>query len=128
MTIIIKAQPEDFKVEEVAQLPLVKKGDFAVYRLEKRGWNTMDALREISKNSKIPSKFFSYGGKKTGMHIRLSSSQLKDRGLKILSSKLFLHTTPACSAYASFSEFYPNPIARECESAVQIFQTALRTQ
>lgn len=83
MHITIKANPEDFKVEEIAQLPLVSRGSFNVYRLEKRGWNTIDALREISRNHNIPSKFISYGGKKdrhahTVQFIAIEGPRIKD--------------------------------------------------
>lgn len=64
MSITVKSRPEDFKVEEIARLPLISTGPFAVYLLEKSGWNTVDALREISKELNIPSRLFSYGGKK----------------------------------------------------------------
>lgn len=80
---IIKATPEDFKVKELATLPLAKEGAFSVYLLEKRGWNTIDALREISKASNVPSKFFSYGGKKdrhasTIQFIAIEGPRIKD--------------------------------------------------
>jgi tRNA pseudouridine13 synthase len=81
--VIIKAKPEDFKVQEIASLPLAKRGAFSVYLLEKRGWNTVDALREISKNSKVPSKLFSYGGKKdrhawTSQFVAIEGPRIKD--------------------------------------------------
>jgi tRNA pseudouridine13 synthase len=64
MKIKIKTTPEDFKVKEIARLPLQKKGSFAVYLLEKRGWNTIDAINAVAEALKIPFKYFSYGGKK----------------------------------------------------------------
>jgi hypothetical protein len=39
---VIKARPEDFIVEEKADLPLSPGGRFAVYRLRKSHWNTAD--------------------------------------------------------------------------------------
>ncbi|MBF8275953.1 MAG: hypothetical protein HW390_1026 [Candidatus Brocadiaceae bacterium] len=60
----IKVHPEDFVVEEVAGLPMRKNGNFYVYRLTKRGWNTVDVLRRISQTSNIPFSDISYGGKK----------------------------------------------------------------
>ena len=86
---IIKAKPEDFKVEEVAQLPLAKNGAFVVYRLEKRGWNTIDALREISKTLRVPFKFFSYGGKKdrhahTSQFVTIEGPRTSDLALENL--------------------------------------------
>jgi len=60
----IKVKPEDFVVEEVADLPFQKDGDFCVYLLQKRGWNTVDVLKNLSKKLNLPSSDFSYGGKK----------------------------------------------------------------
>lgn len=83
MNLIIKARPDDFKVEENAQLPLVSAGRFTVYHLEKSGWNTLDAIKEISKDLKIPSRLFSYGGKKdrhahTTQFIAIENPRIKD--------------------------------------------------
>jgi len=60
----IKAKPEDFVVEEVADLPFQNGGNFCVYLLKKRGWNTVDVLKNLSKKLNLPSSDFSYGGKK----------------------------------------------------------------
>ena len=60
----IKVKPEDFIVEEIADLPMSSTGDFCVYRLQKRGWNTVDVLKNLSKKLNLPSSDFSYGGKK----------------------------------------------------------------
>ena len=60
----IKVNPEDFIVEEVADLPMRKNGNFCVYRLKKRGWNTVDVLKRISQTFRIPFSDLSYGGKK----------------------------------------------------------------
>ncbi|MDQ1271997.1 MAG: tRNA pseudouridine13 synthase [Planctomycetota bacterium] len=60
----IKVKPEDFIVEEIADLPFQKDGDFCVYLLKKRGWNTVDILKMLSRKFTIPYSFFSYGGKK----------------------------------------------------------------
>ncbi|MDN3512791.1 MAG: tRNA pseudouridine(13) synthase TruD [Candidatus Brocadia sp.] len=60
----IKVKPEDFIVEEIADLPLQKDGEFCVYLLKKRGWNTVDILKMLSRKLNIPYASFSYGGKK----------------------------------------------------------------
>lgn len=60
----IKVKPEDFVVEEIADLPFQKEGNFCVYLLKKRGWNTVDILKMLSKKFTIPYSYFSYGGKK----------------------------------------------------------------
>lgn len=60
----VKAKPEDFVVEEIADLPFRKDGNFCVYLLKKRGWNTVDILKMLSRKANIPYSHFSYGGKK----------------------------------------------------------------
>ena len=64
MALKIKVTPEDFVVEEIAALPLTKNGDFAVYRLTKRGLNTVELLDELSRTTGAAFPLFSYGGKK----------------------------------------------------------------
>lgn len=60
----IKVLPEDFIVEELSSLPVLKKGDYSLYKLEKRYWNTTDALIHLAKKNRLPLKSFSYGGRK----------------------------------------------------------------
>lgn len=60
----VKVRPEDFVVEEIADLPLRKSGLYGVYLLSKRGWNTVDALKRLSRETGVPFSDFSYGGKK----------------------------------------------------------------
>ena len=60
----VKVKPEDFVVEEVADISTSDTGDFCVYLLKKRGWNTVDVLKNLSKKLNLPSSDFSYGGKK----------------------------------------------------------------
>lgn len=43
----IKVKPDDFCVEERINVSLKEKGKFALYRLEKRYWNTLDLLRYL---------------------------------------------------------------------------------
>ncbi len=64
MKFIIKAQPEDFIVEELADLPLVESGEYAVFRLTKRGWNTIDVLRILARDLGLGARAFAYGGRK----------------------------------------------------------------
>jgi len=59
-----KERPEDFKVEEVLSRPLLREGEHRVYRLEKAGIETEEALKEISKLSRVSLKKISYGGRK----------------------------------------------------------------
>lgn len=83
MALKIKVQPEDFVVEEIAPLPLKRKGEFVVYRLKKKGWNTVDVLREISRTRNIPERDIAYGGKKdrhglTTQYITIRGKELDD--------------------------------------------------
>jgi len=61
---MIKAAPEDFVVEERADLPLRKHGIYRVYLLKKSHWNTLDLVHHLSRSSGLPLSRFSYGGKK----------------------------------------------------------------
>ncbi len=64
-TVRLKAIPEDFQVRESTALRIKKKpGPYQVYLLEKRDWNTTDALMRIARTHRAPYARFSYGGKK----------------------------------------------------------------
>ncbi len=61
----IKAKPDDFAVEEVIHFtPSKKEGPFRVYKLEKSGWNTSDAIRDAAAKKKVPFKEIRTLGKK----------------------------------------------------------------
>lgn len=60
----IKVKPEDFIVKEVSSIPLKEKGQYSVFILKKKGWNTVDLLKKIAQRLKIPLECISYGGKK----------------------------------------------------------------
>jgi len=86
----IKVKPEDFVVEEIADIFTSDTGNFCVYRLKKRGWNTVDVLKNLSKKLNLPSSDFSYGGKKdkyalTSQYITITRQSYKQ-------------TTPSVSA------------------------------
>src|SRR5262249_25214004 len=59
----LKQQREDFQVEELTDFA-PSSGNFALYRLEKRGWSTPDALAAIRRRWKIEPRRISYGGLK----------------------------------------------------------------
>ncbi|MEM3556156.1 MAG: tRNA pseudouridine(13) synthase TruD [Candidatus Micrarchaeia archaeon] len=71
---VIKSSPEDFVVEEIMQdgtiLELNKtfnkqgEGEFVHFILQKRNWNTLQALKEIGKKLHCGIKRFSYAGMK----------------------------------------------------------------
>ncbi|SMO58629.1 tRNA pseudouridine13 synthase [Balnearium lithotrophicum] len=60
----IKFKPEDFKVEEILSEKPSNEGSYRAYLLKKRGLETEEALRRISKLSRVPLREISYGGKK----------------------------------------------------------------
>jgi tRNA pseudouridine13 synthase len=61
---ILKQQPEDFQVEELTDVAPTGQGDFAFYRLEKRGWTTPDALAAVRRRWQLDLRRLSYGGLK----------------------------------------------------------------
>ncbi len=60
----LKQQPEDFQVEELTDVAPQDGGPFALYRLEKRGWSTPDALQAVRRRWKVDLRRLSYGGLK----------------------------------------------------------------
>ncbi len=60
----LKQQPEDFQVEELTSVVPTGRGEFALYRLEKRGWSTPDALAAVRRRWQIDLSRMSYGGLK----------------------------------------------------------------
>jgi tRNA pseudouridine13 synthase len=60
----LKQQPEDFQVEELTDVAPAGRGPFALYRLEKRGWSTPDALAALRRRWRIEPRRASYGGLK----------------------------------------------------------------
>lgn len=59
----LKQQPDDFQVEEITAIS-PSQGPFALYRLEKRGWSTPDALAALRRRWRIEPRRISYGGLK----------------------------------------------------------------
>jgi tRNA pseudouridine13 synthase len=59
----LKSQPDDFQVEEITAIS-PSEGSYALYRLEKRGWSTPDALAAVRRRWRIEPRRISYGGLK----------------------------------------------------------------
>lgn len=59
----IKTNPEDFSVEEKISFSPAG-GDFALYQLTKRNWNTIDAIRAACAATNVPFEKVRYGGRK----------------------------------------------------------------
>jgi tRNA pseudouridine13 synthase len=60
----LKQEPEDFEVEELTDLTPARDGRFSLYRLEKRGWSTPDALEALGRRWHIHRTRISVGGLK----------------------------------------------------------------
>ncbi len=60
----IKVTPDDFVVTEKVTLRLTPSGRYRIYLLEKRYWNTLDALRVIARASGAKLAHIGYGGRK----------------------------------------------------------------
>jgi len=60
---ILKQVPEDFQVEELTDLQ-PGEGKFSLYRLDKSGWTTPDALQAIRRRWQLDLRRLSYGGLK----------------------------------------------------------------
>ncbi len=60
----LKQQPDDFRVEEITDVVPVDTGPFALYRLEKSGWTTPDALAALRRRWKVEPGRIAYGGLK----------------------------------------------------------------
>ncbi len=60
----LKQQPDDFRVEELTDAVAGDAGEFALYRLDKTGWTTPDALSAVRRRWQIDARRLSYGGLK----------------------------------------------------------------
>ncbi|MBM3980007.1 MAG: tRNA pseudouridine(13) synthase TruD [Planctomycetes bacterium] len=60
----LKQQPDDFRVEEQTDAVATDAGEFALYRLDKTGWTTPDALAAIRRRWQVDHRRLSYGGLK----------------------------------------------------------------
>jgi tRNA pseudouridine13 synthase len=60
----LKQQPDDFQVEELSDVQPGAEGAFALYRLEKKGWTTPDALAALRRRWRVEPRRLSYGGLK----------------------------------------------------------------
>jgi tRNA pseudouridine13 synthase len=76
---MIKSIPEDFTVEEKADLPLGERGGYRVYLLKKSNWTTLDLIYFLSHSLSVPFKKFSYGGKKDKHGLTYQFITIKDK-------------------------------------------------
>jgi tRNA pseudouridine13 synthase len=61
---ILKQTPDDFQVDELADVQPAPRGEHCLYRLEKVNWTTPDALAAVRRRWKIDLRRLSYGGLK----------------------------------------------------------------
>jgi tRNA pseudouridine13 synthase len=79
----LKSQPEDFRVEELTEVVPSDAGDFALYRLTKRGIGTPEAIDALLRRWNIPRRRVSYGGLKdrhavTAQHLTIHRGPRRD--------------------------------------------------
>jgi tRNA pseudouridine13 synthase len=60
----LKQRPEDFRVEELSRLEPGETGDFALYRLEKSGIGTPEALRVLRRDWRLDARAIAFAGLK----------------------------------------------------------------
>lgn len=79
----LKQRPEDFRVEELTDATAGGTGEFALYRLDKTGWTTPDALAAVRRRWQIDHRRLSYGGLKdrhavTSQHLTIFRGPKRD--------------------------------------------------
>jgi len=60
----IKNEPEDFYVEEIAELNLAEEGEYLIIRVEKKNWDTLNFARILSNMLGISQRRVSFAGTK----------------------------------------------------------------
>lgn len=60
----LKQTPEDFRVEELTDAVAGAAGEFALYRLDKSGWTTPDAINAVRRRWQLDWRRVGYGGLK----------------------------------------------------------------
>lgn len=60
----IKENAEDFRVEEVIEVPKTEGGDYTYFWLKKKNWNTTKAIKKISNQCRVSLKRFGWAGNK----------------------------------------------------------------
>ncbi|MFH0861041.1 MAG: tRNA pseudouridine(13) synthase TruD [Candidatus Altiarchaeota archaeon] len=61
---VIKQVPEDFIVEEIAEERLEEEGQYIHFTLEKKNWDTLRAIKEISQRLRVSQKRLGFAGTK----------------------------------------------------------------
>lgn len=80
----VKALPEDFFVEELAQgLALSKAGPYGIYRVEKRAVSTLELLAELSRIWRLPGRAFAVLGLKDKRSVAVQYLSARGRFLPL---------------------------------------------
>src|SRR5436305_14984198 len=79
----LKQSPEDFQVEKITDIRAGAEGPFALYRLQKSGWATPDALQAIRRRWRLRVSQVGYGGLKarhalTSQHLTILNGPKSD--------------------------------------------------
>ncbi len=56
--------PEDFRVQEEIDLAITGQGQYRIYTMQNRSWNTLDAINHLAKASRISPSSVGYAGRK----------------------------------------------------------------
>lgn len=73
----IKQQPEDFIVRESPMRTLKEKGDYSIFTMTKRSYNTESAVQRVADALRIPRKNIGYAGSKDSRAVSEQSISIK---------------------------------------------------
>ncbi|MCX7661327.1 MAG: tRNA pseudouridine(13) synthase TruD [Candidatus Omnitrophica bacterium] len=85
----IKTRPQDFIVNEIANIEFKQNGRFKVYLLIKRNFNTIDVLIKLAKKFNLPLSIFGYGGRKDKYAYTYQYITIKDFKVSSIKEKSF---------------------------------------
>src|SRR3989344_4228263 len=72
----LKQVPEDFVVIEIPALQKEKQGKYLYFWMKKKGFNTIDAVKEVARQLRIKEKQIGFAGSKDRKSTRLNSSHM----------------------------------------------------
>ncbi|MBM9502594.1 tRNA pseudouridine(13) synthase TruD [Leptospira sp. 201903071] len=134
----LKQSPEDFQVEEILKPDWLKEsGKWTIFRLRKTGWNTLDALQRIAKESRVSLAEIGYAGKKD-RHATTTQHISAEKNLQVpkdLSQVLELEKigrsekplTPEANAGNRFVLTLRNLIEKEADAIRRNFEKVTRS-
>lgn len=107
----VKQLPGDFRVEELSDVVPRPHGPFALYRLDKTGWTTPDALAQVQRRWKLDRSRIAFGGLKdrhaeTSQHVTILDGPPRDLNLdEIRLTHLGRMAEPFASAHIRANRF-----------------------